>query len=252
MRCFYCGAPRPPVGHRCAACGGPFHEGAPTAVTAVALHVSPPIEVALVLHAGTPLRDRARGPAAVLQTLDTGDRVHVLGRSGKHTHVRALNGVSGYVDAGQLGPPGDPPHDGAATPAEPAFVAVAEDQSEDAADRADLPFGVDALPGETVAYIGRFLYDPFNDRAFVVTSHRVIIGGGGAPLPRVVELLDIQSAQMREGSNGLAVGERTIVLQLAYLSTETYIAGLRDPERAFASLSASMREADGGAADPAH
>lgn len=247
MRCMYCGARRPLAGNRCALCGGTLRPAVPALAVIGAEPAAVSLQGATVLHAGTPLRDRARGPAAVLQTLDSGDWVQVLGRSGKYTHVRAPSGVDGYVDSVQLDGPG---------PANVADVPDPEpvDQSEPARavlhdDRAELPFGMVGLEGERIAYIGRFIYDPFNDRAFVVTSRRVIIGGGGAPLPRVVELPDIQSTRMREGSNGLAMGERTIVLQVAQLSGETYISGLRDPERALASLTTSMRELQEGAAE---
>jgi len=94
---------------------------------------------------------------------------------------------------------------------------------------------------EQVLYTGHFLYDPFRDRACVVTTHRVIIGGGGASLPRVFETAEIASVHMREGSNGMALGERTIVIELTRMPGETYIAELRDPERAFARLQEALR-----------
>lgn len=244
MQCSYCGAPRRTVQSRCAVCSAPLRAAAVATVEPPNLPLpGAATEEALVLRDGTPLRDRARGPAAVLQTLDTGERVHVLGRSGKYLRVRTLAGISGYVDTAQLGAAG---HAGASPPAtqsESARDPRAQPPRPTQSDRADLPFGMVGLEGESIAYIGKFIYDPFNDRAFVVTSRRAIIGGGGAPMPRVVELTDIHSARMREGSNGMAVGERTIVLEVAHIPGETYIAGLRDPERAFASLTGRMRAA---------
>lgn len=249
MRCSYCGAPRRPAGGRCVACGGLARESRPAPRALRTVPAPLPTEDALVLQPGTPLRDRARGPATVLQTLDPGDVVQVLGRSGKYMRVRSGRGMDGYIDSVQLGPPGSlvvtqdvvqPLQDPEAAAASPA------DRRDD---RADLPFGMVGLEGERIAYIGKFIYDPFNDRAFVVTSHRVIIGGGGAPMPRVVELRDVQSARMREGSNGMAVGERTIVLQMGHISGETYISGLRDPERAFGSLGGCLREIGSTAAE---
>jgi hypothetical protein len=105
----------------------------------------------------------------------------------------------------------------------------------------ELPFGLPFIPGERLLYFGDFLYDPFKDRAFVVTTMRLVVGGGGTGLPRVYELPEIVSASMREGSNGMALGERTIVLEIATVATEIYVAALRDPETALACLQDALR-----------
>jgi hypothetical protein len=187
---------------------------------------------ALVVRAGTPLRDRAGSPAAVLQTLSRGEVVQLIGVQGTFLQVRLENDLTGFVDAVNVTTPAARPGSAAAAQSE------ADPRPED---RMDLPFGLPFIPGERLLYFGDFLYDPFKDRAFVVTSMRLVIGGAGTGLPRVYELPEIVSAGMREGSNGMALGERTIVLEIATVATEIYVAALRDPETALACLQDALR-----------
>lgn len=177
---------------------------------------------ALVVHAGAPLRDRAGSPASVLQTLSRGEAVEVLGNDGAFMRVRTDGGVVGYLDPVNLRRPKAPAPRPAAERADP---------------QRSLPFGLTYFPGERLVYWGDFLYDPFTDRALVVTTARVIVGGGGgASLPRVIDLPAVTSVAVREGSNGMALGERTVILEASGVAGELYIAGLRDPDRAAACI----------------
>jgi hypothetical protein len=220
MLCAFCGAPLRQVRGRCSACGG--------RIKAEML----PDGHALVVHAGTPLRDRAGSPAVVLQTLSRGEVVELVGAQGSFLQVRLDSGVTGFVDAVNVNASG-------ARPAKLGEVQL--DIRLRPEDGMDLPFGLPFIPGERLLYFGDFLYDPFKDRAFVVTTMRLVLGGGGTGLPRVYELPEIVSATMREGSNGMALGERTIVLEIVNVGAEVYVAALRDPESALACLQDAMR-----------
>jgi len=194
---------------------------------------------ALVVHAGAPLRDRAGSPAAVLQTLSRGEVVELVGAQGSFVEVQLGSGLTGFVDAVNLSASPSRPEDQAASSAAPAMPAAAGPEVD-----MELPYGLRTLPGEKLLYYGDFLYDPFKDRAFVVTSARLILGGGGNTLPRVYELTEIVTACMREGSNGMALGERTIVLEIANMRSELYVAALRDPETALSRLQDALRRTE--------
>src|SRR5262249_24292505 len=153
---------------------------------------------ALVVKSGTPLRGRAGSPAAVLQTLSRGDTVELLERDGSFVKVRLETGASGYVDAGNV-----TGRDGESAP---------EPEPEEPPPPPELPYGLSYLPDESLVHEADFLYDPFGDRAFAVTTDRVVVGGGGAVLPRVFEIAEVTGVGLREGSNGMALGERTLVL----------------------------------------
>jgi hypothetical protein len=229
MQCPYCGAPLHPMRGRCAACGGKLR--------AEML----PEGHALVVHAGAPLRDRAGSPAAVLQTLSRGEVVELVGAQGTFLEVRLESGVTGFVDGVNVSAA---PSRQAARSGSTAAAPVTRPPASDPEAEMDLPYGLPTLPGEELLYYGDFLYDPFKDRAFVVTSARLILGGGGNALPRVYELPNIATACMREGSNGMALGERTIVLEIANLASELYVAALRDPETALARLQDALRRTE--------
>ena len=219
MRCSHCGAPLRTWRGRCLTC---------------ARRITPemlPQGHALVVHAGTPLRDRAGSPAAVLQTLSRGDTVELRGRDGGFLQVRSTSGATGYIDAVNAREP---------QPEPPAGGPVVSDGETPLPD-ADLPYGLPYLLDERLLYYGRFLYDPFGDRQFVLTTTRLIIGGGGAALPKVYELDQIVSAGIREGSNGMALGERTLVMEVLSLTGEIFVAALRDPDRALQRLTQAMR-----------
>lgn len=262
--CPHCGARVRAARSRCFMCGG-------------SLIASYTAGSARVLHAGTPLRDRAGSPAAVVQTLRRGDRVELLDQDGSFVHVRTGSGLTGFVDAvnvdaaaspvgaAQPVPTSDAPAD--ATPAAAlapapmdagtATAVLATDSERPRAAVAtvfaeerspDLPFGLPYIPGERLLYVGQFLFDPFDDRALVITSLRVIVGGGGMVLPRVFEMRDLTAWGLREGSNGLALGERTLVLDSALAAGEFYVSGLLDPERASACIDEARLALDGSLA----
>ena len=85
----------------------------------------------------------------------------------------------------------------------------------------------------------------------MLTTTRLIIGGGGAALPKVYELDQIVGVGIREGSNGIALGERTLVIEVSSLTSEVFVAALRDPDRALQRLTGAMRAHAAGNKSPA-
>ena len=166
----------------------------------------------------------------------------MLRRDGSFAEVRTESGQTGFVDTVNLGIPGTTDSLTASAGPEP------EQQPSGPGNAGsprtdDLPHGMIAAPGERVVYQGDFLYDPFGDRVLAVTTHRVLIGGGGTTLPRVLNLADIISVGLREGSSGMALGERTVVIRASTIDGEIYVAGLRDPQRAVSSIRSARAEA---------
>jgi hypothetical protein len=165
----------------------------------------------------------------------------MLRRDGSFAEVRTESGQTGFVDIVNLGLPGTSDartaHAAPAPPQEPSPQGNAASPRPD-----DLPHGMIAAPGERIVYQGDFLYDPFGDRVLAVTTQRLLIGGGGSTLPRVLNLADIISVGLREGSSGLALGERTVVIRASTIDGEIYIAGLRDPHRAVSSIRSARAE----------
>jgi hypothetical protein len=183
-----------------------------------------------VVRAGTPLRDRAGSGGLVVRTLSRGEAVDLLRREGGQLFVRTASGHTGFLDAVSVqehAPEAAIWRTAARTSREP-------DPEPDA-----LPFGLRQRPGERLVYHADFLYDPFGDRALIVTTRRVIVRGGGAILPRVLEAREIVDVSLREGSTGLAPGEVTLVLETGPLAGTLYVSGLYDPHRALAAVEAA-------------
>src|SRR5262249_20277949 len=214
MLCPHCGVRFRVERGRCAACG--------SRMTVAAL----PAGHALVVRSGTPLRDRAGSPAAVLQTLSRGDSVELLERDGSFVKVRLETGASGYVDAVNV------------TGRDAEIKKEREAEPEPSAPP-ELPYGLSYLPDESLVHEADFLYDPFGDRAFAVTTDRVVVGGG-ATLPRVFEIAEVTGVRVREGSNGMALGERTLVQTAASVLGEIAVSGLRDALRAATAIEAAQ------------
>lgn len=228
MLCPHCGARNRAARGRCAACGARL-----TNDTAL------PANVVLVVRSGSPLRDRAGSPAGLLQTLGRGETLELLGSEGGFLRVRAESGAEGFIDAVNV------------RRSEQELAAAQEVAPAPPPAQEELPFGLNYAPGERLLFYGDFLYDPFEDRALVITSLRVIIAGGGSgSLPRVIEVADLSAAGLREGSTGVAIGERTLWLEAVTTAGHTYISGLRDPERAHLAIIAARAGPPQTAGDP--